>query len=153
MTTEFDKLLAQVHKMNKISGEVCMICQFPDKVENLLQLDCKHYYHNNCIKRMKTSNCSYIKCPYCKKKTILETINKYDIPNKKSALGSICFTVLKSGPNKGMQCGRTNCKYHLNNKKILPLSCNVTIKSGSRKGEICGRTNCKYHKKKLDILV
>ena len=144
MTTEFDKLLAQVQKLNKIEGEECMICHFPDSKDNLIKLDCNHFYHKDCIKKFMGLNIS--KCPYCNTKT------KLVIPKALPKPKVLCFEILKSGPNKGMPCGRTNCKYH-KIKEELPLSCNVIIKSGPRKGMACGRTNCKYHKKTIELTV
>ena len=86
MTTEFDKLLSMVTKLNNRSGEECMVCHFPDDKENLLKLDCNHYYHKNCI----TITNSKFTCPYCKKITIFKT-------SIQSNPTSVCNVILKSG--------------------------------------------------------
>ena len=138
MTTEFDKLLSMVTKLNNRSGEECMVCHFPDDKENLLKLDCNHYYHKNCI----TITNSKFTCPYCKKTTIFKT-------NIQSNPTNICNVILKSGINKGKPCNRVNCKYHIN--KELPLTCDSIIGSGPKKGQICNRINCKYHKKNIVV--
>ena len=144
MSTEFDKLLAKAQKLNKVKGEVCMICHFPDNKENLIKLKCKHYYHSDCLNlNSNLIKFNTIKCPYCKQ------ISKIEIKEPEPVDPIFCFEILKSGPNKGMVCGRQNCKYHKKtiNNKDLPLACDVIIKSGPRKNMACGRINCKYHKK------
>ena len=152
MTCEFDKLLSLAEKMNSVKGEECMICHFPDTVDNLLKLKCGHYYHKSCIGITDHTISKILKCPYCKKKTTYKNkINKkskkviIDLPKPKK----ICFEMIKSGPKKGMVCGRSNCKYHKNSSiPILSLepTCKQLIKSGPKKGNVCGRKNCKYHK-------
>lgn len=147
MTSEYEKLLSLVSKINECEGEKCLICHFPDKDENLIKLKCQHYFHLSCI---PSSNklLEYIKCPYCDK-------NSKIIKNIKP-----CNVILKRGPNKGKECGRNNCKYHKSitvntqnkqNKKS-ELECQTIIKSGTRKGEICSRINCKYHKPKSIVV-
>jgi len=147
MSKEYDKLLKLVNELNNVSGEKCLICHFPDKLENLVKLKCNHYYHSNCINSSKSE--SVIKCPYCDKKTKLQE-------NKPS---EICQTILTKGINKGKSCNRPNCFYH---KKaiIVPTeviitkqdTCKVLIKTGLKKGTMCNRLDCKYHKVKSIIV-
>ena len=142
MSTEYEKLLSLVNKINKLDGERCLICHFPDKNENLIKLKCKHYFHLNCIPSSNKLS-EYIKCPYCDN-------NSKIIKNIKP-----CNAILKIGPNKGKECGRENCKYHKNvktSKKNSQLECQAVIKSGSRKGQICSRINCRYHKVKSIVV-
>ena len=150
MTSEFDKLLATVEKMNNIKGEECMICHFPDTAKNLIKLKCKHFYHKDCIGITETTN--KIKCPYCKKSSSYKHINSN---NKEIKMikepGLLCLAIIKSGAKKGLACGRINCKYH--KKDNIIIGCNEIIKSGIKKGNICGRINCKYHKKTINLTV
>lgn len=145
MSSEFDKLLAKVKKMNTIKGHECMICHFPDKKSNLIKLDCSHYYHKNCLTIKENS---YVICPYCKGKT------KWNENKLKPKPKKLCFAIVKSGANKGMVCGRTNCKYHKTMDPIEPTNlCSAIIKSGLKKGLVCGRNNCKYHKPIINVVV
>mgnify|MGYP001170733117 CR=1 FL=1 len=136
MSLEYQKLLNMVNKLNDVRGEKCLICHFPDKTENLIQLRCKHYFHENCIKNNNNQYKSYIICPYCEKSTLKSQFINHSCIHVK------CQAIINSGINKGNQCGRINCKYH--SKKSLN-TCQVVLKSGIRKGEICGRSSCKYH--------
>lgn len=146
MSTEYEKLLSLVTKINKSDGERCLICHFPDKNENLIKLKCKHYFHLNCIPSNNKLS-EYIKCPYCDKNSkIIKNIEP-------------CNAILQRGPNKGKECGRENCKYHksIKNKKeinnnSIPEMCQIIIKSGSRKGQVCSRINCHYHKSKSIVV-
>lgn len=145
MSSEYEKLLLLVNQINKVEGERCLICHFPDKNENLIKLKCKHYFHLNCIPSTNKLS-EYIKCPYCDKNS---KIIKFTKP---------CNVILKRGPNKGKECGRDNCKYH--KTTITPKDinnpvqevCKTIIKSGSRKGQICSRINCHYHKPKSIVV-
>ena len=142
MTTEFDKLLKEVNKLNSIDGEQCMVCHFPDLETNLLKLKCKHFYHESCISKLMKNN--KIKCPYCEKTTTI----------KEKVKNQICKVIMKSGINKGKECNRTNCTYHKINVEVIKNNsdnCQTVIKSGSRKGEICNRINCKYHNKTINV--
>jgi len=65
MSIEFDKLLSIVNKLNDVKGEKCLICHFPDTDDNLIKLNCNHYFHPNCL-GIKSS---LIVCPYCERKT------------------------------------------------------------------------------------
>lgn len=103
---EFDKLLNIVLEKNKVDGEKCLICHFPDDLKNLEKLNCSHYFHLNCLNLDKIKKGNKITCPYCGTKV---KINK-----KKEPTISICKIILKSGVNKGKACGRCNCKYHNN---------------------------------------
>jgi len=136
--TEYEKLLAQVNKLNLVTGEKCLICHFPDKKENLIQLKCNHYFHLNCL-ACKTNT---IKCPYCNRSSSFKDYSKNKEVKK-------CQVILKNGKNKGKVCGRTNCKYH----KIpeIAVGCDAILKSGPRKGEKCNRINCKYHVKTIIV--
>ena len=134
MSSEYEKILNMVNKLNKIEGEKCMICHFPDKEENLLKLSCNHFFHSKCLCFDTTK--SSINCPYCDKRTSLKYI--FDI--QRTQENNLCLEKLKNGINKGKTCGRKNCKYH----KTTDLSpCNVILKTGSRKGEVCNRINCR----------
>ena len=126
----YDDLFKMVKEMNQVKGEKCMICHFPDTNQNLLKLKCGHFFHKKCL---ALPSSGYIKCPYCEQTCIMKEDN--NIPSVK------CKVILKSGVNKGKECGRINCKYH---KQVNV--CQEILKSGIRKGEICGRINCKYHK-------
>ena len=142
MSSEYEKLLKTVIKLNSKSGEKCLICHFPDEIENLVKLKCGHYFHSNCLNMNNK-----LTCPYCGKKIkIIENIQK-----------TKCNIVIANGTNKGKLCGRINCKYHKNNivkentEKIK--KCQSIIKSGPRKGEKCNRVNCFYHKTNKAIIV
>ena len=137
--TEYEKLLSQVHKLNLVKGEKCLICHFPDREENLTKLSCGHYFHLTCL-NYKTSS---IICPYCERSTVLKKINY----NSSSTNSTKCTVILKNGKNKGNVCGRINCKYH----KVIDIGCSVILKSGIRKGEKCNRINCKYHNKSIVV--
>jgi hypothetical protein len=111
MTSEYEKLLSLVSKINDCEGEICLICHFPDKDKNLIKLECQHYFHLKCI---PSSNklLEYIKCPYCDKnckyhKGIVNTQNKQINISQLE-----CQTIIKSGSRKGERCSRINCKYH-----------------------------------------
>ena len=148
MSSEYLKLLKIVNKLNKKEGEQCMICYFPDKKENLLKLDCGHYFHSKCLFTKKiTYTCVY--CPYCSKKIKI-------IKDKKDINSNIkCTAIIKNGINKGKICGRKNCKYH-KNIIIEDNVCHQILKSGIRKGQECKRKNCKYHKKinnQIDLII
>lgn len=136
MSTEYEKILSLVNKLNKVEGEKCLICHFPDKSENLIKLSCNHFFHSKCL--CLDHSKLWIKCPYCEKPTILNNNNISRLENIPT-----CTVILKSGINKGKKCNRKNCKYH---SPILS-SCTEILKSGPRKGEVCNRINCKYHSK------
>lgn len=142
MTTEFDKLLKEVNKLNSIDGEQCMVCHFPDLETNLIKLKCNHFYHETCIIKLIKNN--KIKCPYCDK---ISTIKEQNRDN-------ICKVIMKSGINKGKECNRPNCTYHKINIQVVDnnlIKCQSIIKSGTRKGELCNRVNCKYHNKSINV--
>ena len=131
MTSEFDKLLKLVNKMNEKKGEKCLICHFPDSDNNLIKLSCNHYFHSECIP-VNNKLLNYIICPYCDQKSpVVEQVKS-------------CPFIISSGVNKGKVCNRLNCKYH--KKFTLQNKCKFILKSGLRKGEECNRLNCKYHK-------
>ena len=115
MATEFDKLLKIVNKLNKISGEKCLICHFPDNDSNLVKLNCNHYFHFSCL---SVENKLSIICPYCDKitkRSLIENpkqVKKLKINNLNSDINKICQIILKTGKRKGEKCNRLNCKYH-----------------------------------------
>lgn len=92
-----DDYIALINNNQKIKGEKCLICHMNDLKSNLVQLNCKHYFHKSCL-----GNKKIIKCNYCNKK---HTFNKQSNSQK-------CQQVLNSGKNKGKICNRINCRYH-----------------------------------------
>tara|TARA_B100001248_G_scaffold262646_1_gene260361 strand:+ start:1119 stop:1460 length:342 start_codon:yes stop_codon:yes gene_type:complete len=111
---EFDNLLKIVMEKNKVNGEKCLICHFPDSSNNLEKLSCGHFFHLSCLKVDNSKkNCKII-CPYCDKKIVIK--KKVCIPvtksNEKLKEDNICKFILKTGKNKGMICNRINCRYH-----------------------------------------
>lgn len=119
MATEFDKLLKLVNEMNKIKGEKCLICHFPDNDSNLVKLNCNHYFHFNCL---NPENKLSIICPYCEKITKRNVIKnpkeirklqiKEKINNLDTNIVKTCQVILKTGKRKGEKCNRINCRYH-----------------------------------------
>lgn len=97
-----DEIINSINQNNKLKGEKCMVCHMKDSNKNLIKLDCKHFFHNDCIQKKNNT----ITCLYCNKKTKLK--KKITKTNDKN----ICKVILKSGKNKGKSCGRTNCHYH-----------------------------------------
>tara|TARA_B100000767_G_scaffold271980_1_gene298721 strand:- start:733 stop:1029 length:297 start_codon:yes stop_codon:yes gene_type:complete len=94
---DIDKYINLINNNNDIKGEKCLICHMNDLKKNLIQLNCKHYFHKSCL-----SNKKKIKCTYCKKKHIF----------KNQACSEKCSNIIKSGKNKGKICNRINCRYH-----------------------------------------
>ena len=125
----YDDLIKMVEQKNKIEGEKCLICHFPDTKENLLKLSCSHYFHKNCLiidenKLKKYNSKSFrIICPYCSKKSTYKMTSKKSKESKKSEKSNeslqidqkCCQVVLKTGINKGKICGRISCRYHKSN--------------------------------------
>lgn len=107
---DFDKLLEIVIEKNKVDGEKCLICHFPDDKNNLEKLSCSHYFHLNCLNIDKTKKSCKIVCPYCGAKVKIRKKNEINIT--KETNNTICKVILKSGVNKRKECGRCNCKYH-----------------------------------------
>ena len=127
MSLEYDFLFNLVNNMNKVEGEKCMICYFPDKPINLLKLDCGHFFHKRCLvdSELKNVKKKIIMCPYCDSRSNLVQVIKNDInknnlasfkKQKSCKISNIdevrCKVILKSGKNKGIECNRINCKYH-----------------------------------------
>ena len=121
---EFDKLLKIVLEKNKVDGEKCLICHFPDDLKNLEKLNCSHYFHLNCLNLDKIKKGNKITCPYCgtkvkinkkKESASLVLSDQTSSAFENNSKGSICKIILKSGVNKGKDCGRCNCKYHNKN--------------------------------------
>ena len=106
---DFDSLLKIVEEKNQINGEKCLICHFPDKAENLTKLSCSHYFHLSClnVNFQKNKKSKKIICPYCNTKA---TVKNNNIINEEKL--ECCKVILKSGINKGKECGRISCKYH-----------------------------------------
>ena len=142
----FTDILKLVKIKKKINGEICMICYFPINERNLITLSCSHKYHKDCLYTNKKN----IECPYCLKNTKLKKCRKcynYKIKNSDcdKCKNNMCKHILKTGKNKGKECGKNNCKIH--KKK----TCQIILKSGKRKGQLCNRINCRYHKKNIII--
>lgn len=85
------------------NGDICSICHLK-VTNNEIKLDCSHVFHKKCLIK-KEGN-----CPYC---------SKYYTLNKKIITKNICKIILKSGKNKGKECGRINCGYHKNKDNII----------------------------------
>ena len=111
----------------------------------------KHNYNNLEIRKLRTYQ---IKCPYCR--LVIDNLLPYlDIegvestryvnsPSKYSFFPNKCEYVLKSGKNKGTQCGKgcinLYCKKHLQSNIILNEDknvCEAILKSGKNKGKKC----------------
>lgn len=102
---EFNMLLKIVEEKNSLEAEKCLICHFPDN--NLLKLKCGHYFHFECLNiNFKNKKKKLVTCPYCDKKGLVKT----DDINLNS--DKVCKIILKTGVNKGKECGRINCRYH-----------------------------------------
>lgn len=100
----FHELEKYVNELNKTKNDnCCLICHLGNETE-CIKLNCNHYYHKNCINKMK-------KCPYCNKNI---TVNKLDkkILFIKLMNTNTCTVILKTGKRKGEECGRNNCGYH-----------------------------------------
>ena len=90
----FDDLEKYVNELNQNKNDnCCLVCHMGNENE-CIKLSCTHYYHKDCINKLKN-------CPYCNKK-----IKKSIVKN------NICNIILKSGKRKGEVCGRNNCGYH-----------------------------------------
>ena len=135
MISEYEALLEIVKKKNKVQGEKCMICYFPDIQSKLVKLDCGHFFHKKCIFEKDFKYKKVIKCPYC------DSVTKFE----KDYFNSI----LMSGKSKDKVCNRVNCKIEQDNKD--ENICKVILKSGLNKGKPCGRINCKYHNKNIIV--
>jgi hypothetical protein len=157
---DFDSLFNYCVELNNSTSEKCLVCHIPiESNDEHLKLACNHIFHKTCIGYTNGS----INCLYCEKKSIPEIINKQSWQNGKNKIGQTqitCKVVLKTGPNAGQYCNRTECKYHklqtvsvividpIDNKKIN--KCNIILKTGKKSGEICCRElPCKYHKEKI----
>lgn len=81
--------------LKNTNDNCCLICYLGNETE-CIKLNCGHYYHLNCINKLKN-------CPYCNKKINKKIINTSI---------NICKTILKTGKRKGQECGRNNCRYH-----------------------------------------
>jgi DNA-directed RNA polymerase subunit RPC12/RpoP len=90
------------------SEDPCLVC-YLGKKEDLKQLSCGHYYHQECLKNQ-------INCPYCGKKIITNptTNSNLNLNININLNHNLCSTILKSGTRKGQICGRKNCHYHFN---------------------------------------
>tara|TARA_A100001015_G_scaffold201730_1_gene225239 strand:- start:2709 stop:3122 length:414 start_codon:yes stop_codon:yes gene_type:complete len=129
----YNDLMKMVEQKNKIEGEKCLICHFPDTKENLLKLSCSHYFHKKCLildeNKLKNYNSKSFRiiCPYCSKKSTYKMTSKKSKESKKSEKSNdksnenlqidqkCCQAVLKTGINKGKICGRISCMYHKSN--------------------------------------
>jgi hypothetical protein len=168
---DFDILVEQINKQKQEEGDECLICRFPVNNKEMINLNCKHIFHNDCL--ITNKKWISVVCPYCMYKTI-----------NNSNICKFCFT---KGQYKGKRCGKLNCSLHktyklckhctyITNKKnnticginnctihndlytcntdscithhiTVPVAhCTIVIKSGKNKGLICGKPNCKTHK-------
>lgn len=61
---QFSKFQIKLYKKNE-NNEICIICldDFKNR-QHLIELDCKHYFHKNCIKNWLLKQSS--KCPICR---------------------------------------------------------------------------------------
>ena len=99
----FEELFNYCNKLNESTAEKCLVCHIP--IENdgsSIKLKCKHYYHSTCIKYKKGT----IKCLYCEQTSLPQFVNENE------PVMNSCNVILKTGINKGKECGRINCKYH-----------------------------------------
>lgn len=121
MDSLFNEIYNDIITEENIIEDTCNICHFKT-MENKIKLNCGHIFHKKCIKKCISNTISKIsKCPYCNKIIIKEDIVKITENIKKvkdnknnKVEGNICKKILKSGKNKGKECGRTNCHYHNN---------------------------------------
>lgn len=130
---DFDKLVELLEENTKDIEKKCLICHQSND-DKLLKLKCNHYYHLDCLKPKKLKTkclyCEFItKSRVCKIKNCInrtyfesqkceEHINTKIIDKKKKQKNNICKVILKSGKNKGKECGRNNCGYH---NKVINL--------------------------------
>jgi len=134
----FDEMVELINNMKKTTNDdECMICHLPIE-NNITKLKCMHKYHSECIEYLK-KNQSII-CPYCQVLTNIS--NNIKKENHINLLH--CNKLIKSGPNKGNQCYKTNCMRH---NKVIKTICSTILKTGTKKGLVCGRSNCKIHSK------
>ena len=126
----FNELYNNILKEESINEDICNICHYKT-VDDKIILSCKHVFHSKCLKNLKN-------CPYCNK--IIEKPNNINIA---------CKIILKSGKNKGKECGRINCKIHKNISTENKNKCIQILKSGKNKGKVCGRFNCGIHNKNI----
>lgn len=124
MDSLFNEIYNNIITEENIIEDTCNICHFKT-TENKIKLNCGHNFHKKCISNtfLKIFN-----CPYCNKIISKEDIIKITENIKKvkdnkikekKVEGNICKKILKSGKNKGKECGRTNCRYHNNNNNII----------------------------------
>ena len=94
----------------------CIICGecLEDKYSIKLEWDCNYEYHYECIATTLKQD-KYNRCPYCATsdqllplinglKKIDTKIHKIDSDNPYENI--MCNTILKSGKNKGNECGK-----------------------------------------------
>lgn len=126
MDSLFNEIYNDIITEENIIEDTCNICHFKT-TKNKIKLKCGHIFHKKCIKKCINNTISKISnCPYCNKIIIKEDIVKITENIKKvkdnknnKVEGNICKKILKSGKNKGKECGRTNCHYHNNNNIII----------------------------------
>jgi len=105
----FDDLESYVNDLNMIKNDnCCLICHLGTEKE-CDKISCGHYYHKNCIINKSI-------CPYCNKVIIPQTNNSTISQTNNSVISQTnnesCKSILKSGKNKGLECGRKKCGYH-----------------------------------------
>lgn len=107
MDNLFNQIYEKLIQDENNEGDICNICHLK-VTKNEIKLECSHVFHKKCLKK------KIGKCPYCDK--------KYDITNKdklETIPNNTCKVILKSGKNKGKECGRINCGYHKNKDNII----------------------------------
>lgn len=135
MDNLFNELYNNIIKEENIKEEVCNICHYKT-TEDKITLSCNHIYHHKCLGKLDF-------CPYCNKKIIINELKD----------NNTCTVLLKSGVNKGKECGRFMCKIHkIKPKNINKSICTSILKSGVNKGKECGRVNCGLHKKNIIVV-
>jgi hypothetical protein len=97
MDSLFNELYNNIIQEEDINEDICNICHYKT-IKDKITLVCNHVFHKKCLKNLKL-------CPYCNQKVKIKDIN----------LNYKCKILLKSGKNKGKECGRLNCKIHKKN--------------------------------------
>ena len=119
MDSLFNEIYNNIITEENIIEDKCNICHFKT-TEDKIKLKCNHIFHKKCIGNTISK---IYNCPYCNKIIVKEDIVKITENIKKvketKVKDNICKKILKSGKNKGKECGRANCRYHNNNNNII----------------------------------
>ncbi len=68
--TDIKKNIVKYGSIKCVEGDICVIClEEYDKEDNILMLDCSHYYHSDCLMDWFIKNTLY-SCPLCRSETI-----------------------------------------------------------------------------------